>query len=82
MRNCLENWKKLRMTGTALYEIEVSSTDWAVVKELVEVLEACPLDLSNDDYVDILKEIANHSNDPENSDIWIKYLDDDDAGCI
>ena len=71
----------IMVVGTVSYEIEVSTTDRAVMKELVEVLEACPLDLSNDDYVDILKEIANHSNDPGNSDVLIKYLDDEES-CV
>lgn len=49
------------MIGETTYKITVSRADSDVIKNLVDILENCPMGLNNDDYVEIMKTIAYHN---------------------
>ena len=51
------------MCGTTIYELTVTENEAEVIKNLMETLATCPFDLIGDDYMDILNEIAAHTND-------------------
>lgn len=51
------------MCGTTIYELTVTEKEAEVIKNLMETLATCLFDLINDDYTDILNEIAAHTSD-------------------
>lgn len=57
------------MIGETTYKITVSRADSDVIKNLVDILENCPMGLNNDDYVEIMKTIAYHNYETDIDDI-------------
>ena len=51
------------MCGTTIYELTITEKEAEVIKNLMETLATCPFELNDDDYMDILNEIAAHTND-------------------
>ena len=43
------------MKSEITYKIMVSRADSDAIKDLIDILENCPMGLNNDDYVEIMK---------------------------
>lgn len=56
------------MTGETVYTIEVTYDEIVPIGSLLELLDDCPISLTNDDYVSIFRAIANHWADVDNID--------------
>lgn len=73
------------MVGEIIYKITVSRADSDVIKNLVDILENCPMDLNNDDYVGIMKTIAYHDYETDIddiSDVEVKILEIELGGIV
>ena len=46
------------MEAETTYRITVSEKDTEVLGELIAILDGCPVELSNDDYVEIIRAIG------------------------
>lgn len=46
------------MEAETTYRITVSEKDTEVLGELIAILDGCPVELSNDDYVEIIRAIV------------------------
>ena len=68
--------KVAKMIGETTYKITVSRADSDVIKNLVDILENCPMGLNNDDYVEIMKTIAYHNYETDIEGVEIEYEED------
>ena len=61
------------MYSDTIYEITVNDSERAVIEDILNILDNCPIDLSNCDYVDIFRSIANKSSNVDVDSIKIIY---------
>ena len=61
------------MYSDTIYEITVNDSERAVIEDILNILDNCPIDLSNCDYVDIFRSIANKSSNVDVDIIKIIY---------
>lgn len=54
-----------KMISNTNVVIRISNREAKVISELLNILEACPIELSNDDYVDIIRAIAQGCEDTD-----------------
>ena len=64
------------MKSEITYKIMVSSADSDAIKDLIDILENCPMGLNNDDYVEIMKTIAYHNYETDIEGVEIEYEED------
>lgn len=64
------------MNSEITYKITVSLADSDVIKDLIDILENCPMGLNNDDYVEIMKTIAYHNYETDIEGVEIEYEED------
>lgn len=64
------------MNGKTKYIIRVSNEERQTISELLDMLDACPIDLSNQNYIEIIREIANGGTDTGDIEwVEIQYKD-------
>lgn len=61
-----------KMIGETTYKITVSRADSDVIKNLVDILENCPMGLNNDDLNEQLKELE--SEDPKTCTFIYRFI--------
>lgn len=61
------------MLGETNYCIKINKNDVFIINNLVETLDACPISLTNNDYVDIIRAIADRSDDIDIDNIQLIY---------
>ena len=61
------------MYSDTIYKITVDESERAVVKEILNILDNCPINLSDYDYVDIFRNIADGSSNVDADGIKILY---------
>mgnify|MGYP004438222449 CR=1 FL=1 len=61
------------MYSDTIYEITVNDSERAVIEDILNILDNCPIDLGNCDYVDIFRSIANKSSNVDADGIKILY---------
>lgn len=61
------------MYSDTIYEITVNDSERAVIEDILNILDNCPIDLSNCDYVDIFRSIVNKSSNVDADGIKILY---------
>ena len=61
------------MYSDTIYEITVNDSERAVIEDVLNILDNCPIDLGNCDYVDIFRSIANKSSNVDVDSIKIIY---------
>lgn len=64
------------MKSEITYKIMVSRADSDAIKDLINILENCPMGLNNDDYVEIMKTIAYHNYETDIEGVEIEYEED------
>ena len=64
------------MKSEITYKIMVSCADSDAIKDLIDILEHCPMGLNNDDYVEIMKTIAYHNYETDIEGVEIEYEED------
>ncbi len=64
------------MDTETVYKITVSSKEIETIKDLLDVLDNCPIDLSNAEYMEIIRSIANESRDVDIDGIQLSFEDD------
>lgn len=64
------------MKSEITYKIMVSCADSDAIKDLIDILENCPMGLNNDDYVEIMKTIAYHNYETDIEGVEIEYEED------
>lgn len=57
------------------YRITVSEKDTEVLGELIAILDGCPVELSNDDYVEIIRAIGTGSKNVEAEAIELSFTE-------
>lgn len=63
------------MEAETTYRITVSEKDTEVLGELIAILDGCPVELSNDDYVEIIRAIGTGSKDVEAEAIELSFTE-------
>ena len=53
------------MSGETIYNLKIEHSEVMTVKSLLDILDDCPIPLSNEDYVSIFRAISYHDNDVE-----------------
>lgn len=61
------------MYSDTIYEITVNDSERAVIEDILNILDNCPIDLGNCDYVDIFRSIVNKSSNVDTDGIKILY---------
>lgn len=61
------------MYSDTICKITVNDSERAVIEDILNILDNCPIDLSNCDYVDIFRSIANKSSNVDADGIKILY---------
>lgn len=61
------------MYSDAIYEITVNDSERAVIEDILNILDNCPINLSDYDYVDIFRSIANKSSNVDADGVKILY---------
>lgn len=61
------------MYSDAIYEITVNNSERAVIEDILNILDNCPINLSDYDYVDIFRSIANKSSNVDADGVKILY---------
>lgn len=61
------------MYSDAIYEIIVNDSERAVIEDILNILDNCPINLSDYDYVDIFRSIANKSSNVDADGVKILY---------
>ena len=54
------------MSGETIYNLKIEHLEVMTVKSLLDILDDCPILLSNDDYISIFRAISHRDNDVEN----------------
>lgn len=62
------------MSGETTYKITVTLEEAIVIRDLLDTLADCPIALGNDDYVSIMREIAECGNDPDIDGVELEYV--------
>ena len=62
------------MSGETTYKITVTLEEAIVIRGLLDTLADCPIELGNDDYVDIMHEIAKCGNDLDIDGVELEYV--------
>lgn len=62
------------MSGEMTYKITVTLEEAIIIRSLLDTLADCPIELGNDDYVDIMHEIAKCGNDPDIDGVELEYV--------
>lgn len=62
------------MSGETTYKITVTLEEAIVIRDLLDTLADCPIELGNDDYVNIMREIAECGNDPDIDGVELEYV--------
>ena len=62
------------MIGEMTYKITVTLEEAIVIRSLLDTLADCLIELGNDDYVDIMREIAECGNDPDIDGVELEYV--------
>ena len=62
------------MSGEMTYKITVILEEAIIIRSLLDTLADCPIELGNDDYVDIMHEIAKCGNDPDIDGVELEYV--------
>lgn len=62
------------MSGETTYKITVTLEEAIVIRSLLDTLESCPIELGNNDYVSIMREIAECGNDPDIDGVELEYV--------
>lgn len=63
------------MEAETTYRITVSEKDTEVLGELIAILDGCPVELSNDDYVEIIRAIGTGRKDVEAEAIELSFTE-------
>lgn len=63
------------MEGKTKYIIMVSEKETVVFRELLSILDRCPIDLSNDDYLSIIRAISAKDPDVDIDGIELSFND-------
>lgn len=66
------------MSGETTYKITVTFEEAIVMKDLLDTLADCPIELGNDDYVSIMREIAECGNDPYIDGVELEYVKEEE----
>ena len=53
------------MTSETIYNLKIEYEEVMTVKSLLDILDDCPIPLSNDDYISIFRAISHRDNDVE-----------------
>jgi hypothetical protein len=61
------------MYSDAIYEITVNDSERAVIEDILNILDNCPINLSDYDYVDIFRSIVNKSSNVDADGVKILY---------
>ena len=61
------------MSSDLNYTITVSHEEANVVHELLRLLDSAPIDLSEDDYIEVFREIASCGNDVDIEGLVLNY---------
>ena len=64
------------MEAETFYKITVSSKEIETIKDLLKVLDDCFIYLSDSDYMEIIRSIANKSHDVDIKGIQLSFEDD------
>ena len=54
------------MTSETIYNLKIEHSEVIAIKSLLDILDDCPILLSNDDYISIFRAISHRDNDVEN----------------
>ena len=54
------------MTSETIYNLKIEYEEVITIKSLLDILDDCPIPLTNDDYVSIFRAISHRDNDVEN----------------
>ena len=54
------------MTSETIYNLKIEYEEVITIKSLLDILDDCPIPLSNDDYISIFRAISHRDNDVEN----------------
>lgn len=65
------------MRGETTYKITVTLEEAIVIRSLLDTLADCPIELGNDDYVDIMYEIAKCGHDLDIDGVELEYVKED-----
>jgi hypothetical protein len=63
------------MEAETTYRITVNEKDTEVLGELIAILDDCPVGLSNDDYVEIIRAIGTGSKNVEVKGIELSFTE-------
>ena len=53
------------MTSETIYNLKIEYEEVITIKSLLDILDDCPIPLSNDDYISIFRAISHRDNDVE-----------------
>ena len=53
------------MSGETIYNLKIKYEEIITIRSLLEILDDCPITLSNDDYISIFRAISSCDNDIE-----------------
>ena len=53
------------MSGETIYNLKIEHSEVMTVKSLLEILDDCPIPLSDGDYISIFRAISHRDNDVE-----------------
>ena len=53
------------MSGETIYNLKIEYEEAITIKSLLDILDDCPIPLSNEDYISICREIGYRDNDVE-----------------
>ena len=53
------------MSGETIYNLKIEHSEVMTVKSLLDILDDCPIPLTNDDYISIFRAISHRDNDVE-----------------
>ena len=54
------------MSGETIYNLKIEYEEIIAIKSLLDILDDCPIPLSNEDYISIFRAISHRDNDVEN----------------
>ena len=53
------------MSGETIYNLKIEHSEVTTVKSLLDILDSCPIPLTNDNYISIFRAISYRDNDIE-----------------
>ena len=54
------------MSGETIYNLKIEHSEVRTVKSLLDILDDCPIPLTNDNYISIFRAISHRDDDVEN----------------